>query len=571
VTSSGPRPATALEQGPKPTATGSSGVVSASHPLVVEAMADALRAGGSAADAVTTGVLLQTVVEPQMTSLAGGVGILSHDARTGAYTYLDGELAHTRSGAPVARTWREYDVVQAALGDGDGRRIAVPGLVRALAEHHRRHGRLSWARCLAPAEEVARDGFAMYSFLYGETYLAQERLARYASGRAEFLPDGHVPPVGTRVRRPALAETLHALATDGPDHMAQGAWASAFVEAARSTGADLGIDELRDHGPVDAEPLTFRAFGATVRSAPLPATGGALVALVLRVAERCGVDLLRDFRTDAAALARLRAVVGLAEHVSDLVAANAGGSTEALAAVLDDGAAAVLGDLARAVGVRRGPEQPTTPGPAAPATTRASASSVNTSHLVAVDAEGSSVSVTHSVCGTTFGTGLVVGGVNVNSGNGFPGEVGVRGGRVVSPFPPTMVSRTDAAPDIVTGSPGLAARAVAHVLLGRLGFGLSMTEAIDAPRFQGSGLDDTLHVEARVEPTVLDELTRTWRVPVSAVAPYHWHFGDVHTLERGEHGVTGHADPRRPGSVVALDAPGPRLEPRTVRPTEGAP
>src|SRR5271154_3077074 len=89
------------EQGTKTTAHGRNGMVSTAHPLVARAALAVLKNGGNALDAPLVGAIMQTVVEPQMTTLAGAMSVLYFDAKSGRYYYLNAELDHTRSGAQL--------------------------------------------------------------------------------------------------------------------------------------------------------------------------------------------------------------------------------------------------------------------------------------------------------------------------------------------------------------------------------------------------------------------------------------------------------------------------------------
>jgi gamma-glutamyltranspeptidase/glutathione hydrolase len=172
----------------------------------------------------------------------------------------------------------------------------------------------------------------------------------------------------------------------------------------------------------------------------------------------------------------------------------------------------------------------------------------DTNHLVIVDEQGNWVSMTHTVYGSTFGTGLTVDGVGVNSGNNFPG-VGVGNGRrVITPFPALMAVDEAGKPWLAIGSPGLSSRAVALTLINLIGYGLDPYAAVDAPRFQGYSPYDALHIEARIPEEVLKGLAALG-VRVQLSAAYNWHMGSIHLVIRdlmtGE--LTGIADPRRAG------------------------
>lgn len=72
-------------QGTNPVAESTKAMVSTSHPFVTKSMLAVLSKGGNAVDAMITGVLLQTVIEPQMVTIAGGLCMLFYEAKSGKY------------------------------------------------------------------------------------------------------------------------------------------------------------------------------------------------------------------------------------------------------------------------------------------------------------------------------------------------------------------------------------------------------------------------------------------------------------------------------------------------------
>src|ERR1700759_1855596 len=190
-------PLLAQEQGPKPAVHAAPAMVSSALPMVSQAMLETLKKGGNALDAALVGMVLQTVVEPQMTTLGGAMGFLYYDAKSAKFYYLDAELSHTAKGAPIANGWVQITLDPPRLEDTSGRTVAVPGMIAGLKASSERFGTLKWADYFQPAIRAADAGFPMYSFLYGEmSNVALTRLGAYPAARAEFLPTGFVPPVG---------------------------------------------------------------------------------------------------------------------------------------------------------------------------------------------------------------------------------------------------------------------------------------------------------------------------------------------------------------------------------------
>ena len=544
------QPVFAQEQGPKPAVTAKSAMASSSNPTVTKAMVDVMKKGGNALDAVLTAIPMQTVIEPQMTTLAGGVSILYYDAKSRQYYYLDAELDHTKD-AIVGAGWTQYTGGGERLPETSGKRIGIPGTVAGMKAAADKFGTLKWADYFAPAIKLADDGYPMYSFLYGELAdAALGRLSAYPSGREEYLPNGYVPPVGTIVKHPRLAQAMRRIAAEGPSYIYTGEWAQHFVDAVHKTGGGITAEELAAYKPRWETPLRSTYHGYEIISAPPPSTAGTLISMVLNILEPYDLKAQPHYSQSVESLETIRRAFGFAETATDEFVRDPLSYNVPTELLLSKDYAKLLS--AQAAG--------SMPKPAA-AAAEASGNglelaasfaehdrhSTDTDHIVAVDAEGNMASVTHSVYGSTFATGLVVDGIAMNSGNNFPGNTAGPGRRVISPFPPTMVAK-DGKPWLTIGSPGLSSRAVTLTLINLLGYGMTLEQAVDAPRFQGSQVGVPMAIESRVSQSVRDELKTRYGVNVRPTTPYNWHFGSVQAIQRNPDGsLTGVADPRRAG------------------------
>jgi gamma-glutamyltranspeptidase/glutathione hydrolase len=550
-------PVQAAEQGPKRIVHAKTAMAASGDAQVTAAMVKVMKNGGNAMDAVLTAVPLQTVIQPQMVTLAGGMSLLYYEAKTGKYFHLDAELDHTKD-ATTAAGWISYTAAGGdRLPDTSGKRIGVPGMVAGMDAAAARFGTLRWASYFQPAIELAEGGFPMYSFLYGEMAgLALPRLAAYPSGRAEFLQQGYVPPVGTIMRRPNLAATMRHIAAEGPGYAYTGQWARNFVDAVRRTGGGISLEEMAEYKPRWGEPTrsTFKKW--EIIGAPPPSTAGVLVGMTLNILEAYGLDKHARYTESAETLEMLRRAFAFAEAATDemvrdplsyevptdqLLSKDYARTLYSLAASSMPKAlpAAVSGGVSRASGMELAarflPDDPHVP---------------DTDHIVAVDKDGNVASLTHSVYGSTFGTGLVVDGIVANSGNTFPGTTKGAGRRVVSSFPPTIVAR-DGKPELTLGSPGLAARAVAFALINLLGYDMSLENAIDAPRFYGAQNGTTMLIESRFPPALIEELRSRYSVVTAPAPPHYSGMGSVQAIQRRPDGsLIGIADPRRVGAAA---------------------
>ncbi len=550
--------AVAQEQGATPAVHAPKAMASSGHPLVTQAMLDVLKKGGNAMDAALVGAILQNVVEPQMVSLAGALTALYYDAKTKQYYYLDADLDHTATGAPIVPGWAQVTGGPPPTEATSGKLVAVPGAVAGLKAAADRFGTLKWSQYFEPAIKTADQGFPMYSFLYGEMAdAALGRLSAYPSGREEFLPNGYVPPVGSKVVRPRLAATMRRLAAEGPDYFYTGDFGRKFVSEVQSTGGSLSLDDMAGYKVRWIEPLRFTYKDREIISAPPPGTAGALMAIAMNVVEPFDLKAGGHYTTSAESLYRIRSAFGFAEDmtdgfIQDPEAYNVPTSVLTSKAFSAHLSALIDGSL---------PKTPAGGKPAATANAddamilaggfdHSDVHASDTDHIVVADAQGNMVSLTHSVMGATFATGLVVDGVVVNGGNYFPGRNQAPGRRVVSGFAPTMVAEKGV-PVMSIGSPGLTSRAIALTLINHIGYGMPLEQAVDAPRFQGSINGRAMSIEGRITDEVRRQMTDSFGVTVKITTPYNWHYGSIHAVAKQPDGSwLGVADPRRGGHAA---------------------
>lgn len=539
------------EQGPKPLAVGERAMVSTSHPAVTEAMLRVLREGGNAVDAVLTAIPLQAVIEPQMTTIAGGAVLLYYDAASRTYHYLNASQDH-----PVGRPPDAGKVEETS-----GKRIAVPGTVVGMQAAAERFGSRPWASYFAPAIQAAEDGFEVYSFLYGELATAYNRLVHHASGREHYTPNGFLPRVDETWRQPKFAASLRRLAEpDGVDWFQRGGFAEKWVAAVRETGGTMTVQDMAGYEARWLEPLRFRYRDHEIVSTTPPDVGGLYLGLALGILSHFDLTAMglptENPKTLALIARALHTVDGqLYPYAQDPVSYDVpvdvllAPEFAALHARLLDGSWPRV-DLTPP----KADGNPPTPETGSPESASRDPVKSDSNHLVVADQHGNWVTMLHSVYGSTFGTGLVVEGISVNSGNGFRG-VGVGPGRrVVTPIMPALVAR-DGVPWLGIGTPSYPPPFVTQALLNILDFGLDLNAAIAAPRYRleaeagpFGGKPPKLAIENRIPQSTVDGLARLG-IEVAPLGGYNWHVGSVQVVRRdpATGRLEGAADPRRGG------------------------
>jgi gamma-glutamyltranspeptidase/glutathione hydrolase len=555
---------------PKPGWSAQRFMVAAAHPLAADAGHEILRAGGSALDAAIAVQMVLALVEPQSSGIGGGAFLLHWDGReVQAWDGRETAPAAAGEGLFLAPDGRPLAFDEAVFG---GRAVGTPGVLKMLEAAHRRHGRLPWARLFDPAIALAETGFAVGPRLHGQL-LADPHLRKDALAREYFYrADGSPHPVGHRLRNPALAAVLRAVAAGGSEALHRGPVAADMVARVRghAVPGKLSEADLAAYAPRQREPICslwlniYRVCGF-----PPPSSGHLAVMQILGLLERlpAPAPALHDGVPSAAWLhayteaARL-AFADRAEFVADpdFVAAP-GGDWQALL----DGAylqqrAALIG--AQSMKVAR-PGQP-------PGRARSSHAPMpgqpehGTSHISIVDGDGRAVALTSTI-EAQFGARVMADG-----GTGLPGgyllnnqltdfsftPADAAGRPVANRLQPAKRPRSSMSPTLVfdaqsgqllmsLGSPGGAAiiHFTAKTLVATLQWGLDVQRAVELPNF-GSFNGPTVLEAGRFPAATIEDLRGRGHAVVETALT-----SGLQAIERTPRGWFGAADPRREGAV----------------------
>jgi gamma-glutamyltranspeptidase/glutathione hydrolase len=166
--------------------------------------------------------------------------------------------------------------------------ITVPGAVRSWGDAHRRFGRLPAATVMAPAIELARDGFPAWGGLIDAVertaQLVTETIGAGSGFHAVYRPHGRSWEPGERVRLPALAATLQALADDGFDGFYEGDLGERQARGLEAAGSPIRRQDLAAHRSDWGEPISIKYRGVRVTTHP-PNSSGVVALLLLSILE----------------------------------------------------------------------------------------------------------------------------------------------------------------------------------------------------------------------------------------------------------------------------------------------
>ncbi|HET7364496.1 MAG TPA: gamma-glutamyltransferase [Burkholderiales bacterium] len=503
-------------------------MVTAAHPLAVQAGYDVLARGGSAVDAAVAVQAVLGLVEPESSGIGGGAFLLHWSQSEQRLRSYDG-----RETAPaVARRDRFLDPQGKPLAFHEavvgGRSVGVPGVLRMLELAHRRHGRLPWAELFRPAIDLAEKGFPLSPRLYA-LLQAERELRDDPAARAVYYGKA----VGERIVNPDYATTLRAVAASGAKGFYEGEIAADVARAVRTNrkAGDLTAADIAAYQPREREPLcgVYRVW--RICSMGPPSSGGVGVLQILGILERTrfaeappqSAQALHYF-SEAGRLA----YADRARYLGDpaFVAVP-------VARLL---APAYLAQRARLIGERS--MRRAMPGDM----------ESGTSHFSIVERNGDAVAMTTTI-ESGFGSRIMVHGFLLNNEltdfDFIPGGANeVAGGkRPRSSMAPTMVFNAQGRLVLIIGSPGGSQiiNYVAKVLVGMLDWKFDIQQAIDLPNFGSRNGPTEIERGSTYEALISPLARRGHEVRVIEME------SGLHGIERVPGGWRGGADSRREG------------------------
>jgi gamma-glutamyltranspeptidase / glutathione hydrolase len=470
-------------------------VVTAQH-LASDVGAEILRRGGNAVDAAVAVGYALAVTHPCCGNLGGG-GFMTIHLADGRNTFIN-----FREKAPLAA---RADMFLDAKGNPVSDEslngylaVGVPGTVLGLDTALREYGTLPLPTLMAASIRLAQDGFILTR---GDVDVLDEGAAKFREQpnvASIFLNQGRPFKPGERLVQKSLAATLRAISEGGPKVVYQGPIAEAVSAASRIHGGLLAREDFAAYAVTESAPISCAYRGYTVLSAPPPSSGGVTLCEMLQVLQAYPLKALGFHSSESLHL-----------------------MTEAMRHAYRD-RNAYLGDpafidnpIARLLSMRHAEEirariQPHRATPSAALGEAAAQEKATTTHYSIIDGKGNAVSVTYTI-NDDFGAKVIAGDTGfflndeMDDFTAKPGSANLfglvqgkanaiaPGKRPLSSMTPTIVLK-DGKPVLVVGAPGGSRiiTTVLEIILNVIDHGMTVQEAVDAPRVHHQWLPDTL-------------------------------------------------------------------------------
>ena len=474
-------------------------VVTAQH-LATKVGVDVLKKGGNAVDAAVAVGYALAVVYPAAGNLGGG-GFMTIQLADGRKTFID-----FREKAPLAANAGMYldaggNVIEALSLKGH-LAAAVPGTVAGLEMAREKYGTRARGALIAPAIALAGRGFTLDK-------ADADMLSRVAAdfrddppSAAIFLAKGEPLAPGAKLVQRDLARPLRLVARRGRDGFYTGPVARAIAASSKAGKGLITEADLAQYAALERAPVECDYRGYHIVSAPPPSSGGTILCEMLNVLEGYSLQDLGyhtpramhvEIETMRHAYADRNMYLGDPDFVANPVDRLTSKEYAArIRAAIDPEKAAA--------------SQSIMPGSAPHEGT-------HTTHYSIIDKDGNAVAVTYTL-NEWFGARVTAAGTGVllnDEMDDFTAKLGVPnryglvqgqanviapGKRPLSSMAPTIVMH-GGKPFMIVGTPGGSRiiTVVMNTIVNVIDYGMTIQEAVDAPRFHQQWLPEATSVE----------------------------------------------------------------------------
>lgn len=269
----------------RPTVMTMNGMVAAGHPLSAEAGLRVLQEGGNAIDAAIASWLVQGQVEPGMTGLGGDMFLLIYLADTNEVKFVNGT-----GPAPMAATADFYRDKGGMPRDG-ATSVIVPGAVGGALLALENYGSLEREQVMAPAIELADQGFPISDQLARQLRSGREKLAQFPATTKIWFEDGEPLEAGDVLVNHDLAQTLRTIAEEGSDSFYRGPIGKSSVEHIRANGGIHAETDWSNYRAHEDAPISVNYRGIEVYECP-PNSQGHVMLQALSILEGFSLEYM---------------------------------------------------------------------------------------------------------------------------------------------------------------------------------------------------------------------------------------------------------------------------------------
>ncbi len=504
---------------------GKNGVVVSVDPYASQVGIDILKKGGNAVDAAVAVGFALAVTYPAAGNIGGGGFMIVRFPDTREAVAIDfREIAP--AGATPGMYLNEkgnYVQIKSYLGH---LAVGVPGTVKGFELAMQKYGKLSWKDVIAPAIELAENGFILNKRM-AQAFNNLKKLKNIHKDSEDVLrmskeffkifskTDGSEFAEGDIFVQKDLAESLKLIADQGSKAFYEGKIAELISQDMEKHGGLITKDDLANYEAHVREPVKGNYRGYEIISMPPPSSGGTILIEMLNVLEGFELGKMERYGPEALHLISETmkfAYLDRAKYMGDADFADipvkrliSKAHAQNIREKINLNRAIMSAEIGKDIlTIEKAKE---------------------TTHYSVIDKEGTAVATTYTLNGG-FGSSVIAEGTgfilnnemaDFNMKPGYTDDKGLIGTepnliaphkRMLSSMTPTIVAK-DGKTVMITGSPGgrTIINTLLNVIINVIDFKMNIQGAVDGCRIDHEWMPDVLRVEkVGISDKVIDSL-----------------------------------------------------------------
>ncbi len=257
--------------------------IAAGHEQTLETAKEILLAGGNAFDAAIAAYLSMFVTEPFMASSGGaGFAMIYHDKKTRFYDFFCQTPAAKKHFGnldfkPITVDFgTEQEVFHIGLASA-----AVPGTIAGIFKLHQDLGSMPFSELIVIPSKLAKEGVILNNFQAHDLKLLAPIINASQEGKKIFYKEGQLKLKGDLIRQPKMVDFLDFLAQEGHDGFYKGEIAASIEKDSIDQGGFLRRLDFENYKVNVSKTLNIPFQNKTLNLSPLSSLGGMLMAIVL--------------------------------------------------------------------------------------------------------------------------------------------------------------------------------------------------------------------------------------------------------------------------------------------------
>jgi len=457
-----------------------------------------IKQGGNAFDAMIATELALAVAHPQAGNIGGGGFMVYRKANgeTGAIDY--------REKAPMAASKDMFLDKNGNIINGKSTETAlatgIPGTIAGIFEVHKKFGSMPMSEILKPVIALAEKGVIVTKF-QAESLISNRETFISKNGANSLF--SKIYKENDTIKYAALAATLKRIASNGKDEFYSGETAKKLVSFLAKKGANTTIEDFKKYQAKWRTPIAFKYKKLKIISMSPPSSGGICLNQIMKMIEPYNLSKMGHNSLQAIQViteAERRAYADRNYYLGDpdfvQIPVKELLSPSYLEKRMKDFS---FDEATKSSAVARGEIK--------------GYESNQTTHYSIVDAQGNAISATTTL-NDNYGSKIYCDELGFFLNNqmddfsakaGVPNLYGLTGSeansiapekRMLSSMTPTIVEKNGKL-FMVVGTPGGSTiiTSVLQTILNVYEFGMTMQQAVDAPRFHHQWLPDEITVE----------------------------------------------------------------------------